>query len=224
VRLLLTFFALLSFLNGQVLLKENFNNLENWEPLIFEKIEEHSSYEIKDSVLVAKSNNSASGIKFKISYDIYKYPVLKFKWKTNNVYKKGDAITKEGDDYPIRIYVMFEYDPDNVSFFEAVKYDFAKTIYGEYPPHSSINYIWSNKAQKDKYITSAYTDRAKMAILNSGVEKLNTWQEHTVNVLENYKKAFGKEPPAKVTLAIMSDSDNTGESSLSYIDYIEVKQ
>ncbi|NQY94569.1 MAG: DUF3047 domain-containing protein, partial [Campylobacteraceae bacterium] len=78
--------------------------------------------------------------------------------------------------------------------------------------------------QDEKYITSAYTSRAKMAILNSGMEKANTWQEHTVNVLENYKEAFGKNPPENVTLAIMSDSDNTGESSLSYVDYIEVKQ
>ena len=224
MRLLLAFIVLLTFLNGQVLLKEDFNNLDNWEPLTFEKIEEHSSYETRDSVLVARSNNSASGIKLKKTYDIYKYPVLKFKWKTNNVYKKGDARTKAGDDYPIRIYVMFEYNPDNASFFEAIKYDFAKTIYGEYPPHSTINYIWSNKEQNEKYITSAYTDRAKMAILNSGEGKLNLWQEHTVNVLENYKKAFGEEPPANVTLAIMSDSDNTGESSESYVDYIEVKQ
>jgi len=224
VRLLLAFVVFLSFLKGEVLLKEDFNNLENWEPLTFEKIEEHSTYEIKDSLLVAKSSNSASGIKLKKTYDIYKYPVLTFKWKTNNVYKKGDARTKAGDDYPIRIYVMFKYDPDNASFFEAVKYDFAKTIYGEYPPHSTINYIWSNKEQKEKYITSAYTDRAKMAVLNSGTEKLNHWQEHTVNVLENYELAFGEKPPTNVTLAIMSDSDNTGESSLSYVDYIEVKQ
>ena len=212
------------FLNAEVLLKEDFNTLDNWEPLTFEKIEKHSTYVIKDSVLIAKSENSASGIKFKKNYDIYKYPVLKFKWKINNIFEKGNATTKEGDDYPIRIYVMFKYDPAKASFFEAVKYDLAKTFYGEYPPHSSINYIWSNKKQDEKYITSAYTDRAKMAILNSGMEKANEWQEHTVNVLENYKKAFGENPPVNVTLAIMSDSDNTGESSESYVDYIEVKQ
>jgi hypothetical protein len=222
MRLLLIIFAALS-LNAEVLLKENFDSLKNWEPLLFEKIKEHSSYETKDSILIASSEASASGIKFKKSYDIYKYPKLTFKWKVNNIYKKGDATTKKGDDYPIRIYVMFKYNPKKASFFEQIKYDFAKSIYGEYPPHSSINYIWANKKQEKRIITSSYTSRAKMIVLDEGTKKVNSWQIHTVDVLEDYHKAFGETPPREVTLAIMSDSDNTKESSLSYIDYIEVK-
>ena len=223
MRLLLSLIFIAFSLNAQVLLKEDFNSLENWEPLYFDKIDKHSTYEVKDSILIAKSEASASGLKFKKSYDIYKFPKLSFKWKINNVYKKGDATTKAGDDYPIRIYVMFEYNPDEAGFFEQVKYDLAKSIYGEYPPHSTVNYIWSNKNQKDKIITSAYTDRAKMIVLDSSSKNLNKWQEHTVNVLEDYKKAFGENPPKRVSLAIMTDSDNTKESSLSYIDFIEVK-
>lgn len=219
--LLITLISVFS-LNAEILLKEDFNSLKNWEPLYFEKIDNHSTYEVKDSTLIAKSKNSASGIKFKKKYNIYKYPVLNFKWKINNVYKNGDATRKDGDDYPIRIYVMFEYNPEKASFFDQIKYDFAKSIYGEYPPHSSINYIWSNKKQKEKIITSAYTSRAKMIIVDSSTKNLNAWREHKVNVLEDYKKAFGENPPTNVTLAIMSDSDNTGESSLSFIDYIEV--
>jgi len=222
MRLLLIGFFTFVVVNAQTLLKEDFNTLDNWEALTFEKIKEHSTYEIKDSILIAKSKNSASGIKFKKTYNINTYPILSFKWKINNVFKKGDAKTKEGDDYPIRIYVMFEYNPDEASFFEAIQYDVAKSFYGEYPPHSTVNYIWSNKIQDERIITSAYTDRSKMIILNSGNKNTNTWQEHKVNVLEDYKKAFGENPPQRVTLAIMTDSDNTGESSASYIDFIEV--
>ncbi len=224
MRLLLISFFLLVFVNAQTLLKEDFNTLDNWEPLTFDNIEKHSTYEIKDSILVARSNASASGIKFKKTYDIYKYPILSFKWKINNVYKKGDAKTKEGDDYPIRIYVMFKYNPDKASFFESIKYEFVKSTYGKYPPHSSVNYIWSNKVHKDKIITSAYTDKSKMIVINSGSSNAKSWKTHKVNVLEDYIKAFGEKPPSQVTLAIMSDSDNTGESSLSYIDFIEVSE
>jgi len=223
MRLLISFLLFLSFLNAQTLLKEDFNSLENWEPLNFEKIKKHSTYEAKDGILVAKSEASASGIKFKKTYDIHKYPILKFKWKVNNVYEKGDATTKEGDDYPIRVYIMFEYNPDNASFFDSVKYELAKSFYGEYPPHSAINYIWTNKEQKERIITSAYTDKAKMIVTDNGSLHVGKWREHTVNVLEDYKKAFGENPPVKVSLAIMTDSDNTEESSLSYIDFIEVK-
>ena len=223
MRLLISLFLLLSFLNAKTLFKEDFKNLDNWKPLNFEKIKKHSTYSIKDSILIAKSDASASGIIFKKTYDIYKYPILTFRWKINNTYKKGDAKTKSGDDYPIRIYIMFKYNPDKASFFESVKYGLAKSIYGKYPPKSALNYIWANKKHKEKIITSSYTDKAKMIVTDYGNKYLNVWREHTVNVLKDYQKAFGEKPPIKVSLAIMTDSDNTKESSLSYVDFIEVK-
>lgn len=222
MRLLILALLSCSFLNATVLLKEDFNTLENWKALHFEKIKEYSTYEVKDSVLVATSNASASGLQFKKTYDIYKYPILKFRWKVDNVYKKGDATKKEGDDYPIRIYIMFQYNPKKASFFDSVKYELAKSFYGEYPPHSALNYIWANKQQSQKIITSAYTDKAKMIVTDSGSLHVKQWREHSVNVLENYKKAFGENPPQNVSLAIMTDSDNTKESATSYIDFIEV--
>ena len=33
--------------------------------------------------------------------------------------------------------------------------------------------------------------------------------------------AFGCKPPEKAGIAMMNDSDNTGEQSVSYLDYIE---
>ncbi|MCK5347452.1 MAG: DUF3047 domain-containing protein, partial [Candidatus Heimdallarchaeota archaeon] len=74
-------------------------------------------------------------------------------------YRNGNAKTKEGDDYPIRIYVIFKYDPKRAGFFEKLKYNSAKLVYGEYPPHSALNYIWANKEHKERIITSAYTDK-----------------------------------------------------------------
>lgn len=223
MRLLILFFITFIFVNAQTLIYEEFNTLDDWEPLTFDKIDKHSIYEVKDSVLIARSNASASGIRIKKVYDIYKYPILSFKWKVNNVYEKGDAKSKQGDDYPIRIYVMFEYNPDDASFFESIQYEFAKSIYGKYPPHSSINYIWANKKHDERIITSAYTSKAKMIVLNSGKANLDKWEEHSVNVLDDYKKAFGQNPPSNVSIAIMNDSDNTFESSTSYIDFIKIK-
>lgn len=212
-----------SLLDAQVLLKEDFDTLESWEPLVFEKIPKHSDYAVKNSILIAKSDASASGLRFVENYDIYKYPILRFKWKVDNVYQKGDASSKDGDDYPIRVYVMFAYNRDKASFFDSVKYSLAKSFYGAYPPHSALNYIWANKKQVSDIITSPYTDKSKMIVLDAQSLHVGSWREHSVNVLEDYKRAFGENPPAKVSLAIMNDSDNTGESSVSYVDFIEIK-
>ena len=70
---------------------------------------------------------------------------------------------------------------------------------------------------------SPYTEKARMVILEKGKERVGQWVEESVNVLEDYRKAFGKDPPAIAGLAVMSDTDNTGGSAVAYLDFIEVR-
>jgi hypothetical protein len=190
----------------EVFIREDFSSMDDWKPLHFPKIKEHTKYSIENSedksFLKAESSASASGIIFK---------------KT-----KGNANKKSGDDYPIRIYIIYEYDPDTSSFGKKIKYGLARKIYGEYPPDSSLNYIWANRRHQKNIITNTYAKEAQMIVLQAGKENAGTWQEQEVNMLEDYRKAFRKNPPATASIAIMNDSDNTGERAVSYVDYIEV--
>jgi hypothetical protein len=61
-----------------------------------------------------------------------------------------------------------------------------------------------------------------MIILQTGNNRAGRWIEEEVNIVEDYHRAFGEDPPSVASLAIMNDSDDTGESAVSYIDYIEV--
>lgn len=211
---------------NKIFLLEDFNDLQNWRPMLFPKIKQHTEYTIeKDgnkSYLKAESKASASGLILKKEFNVFEYPKVKWRWKISNVYKKGNAEEKSGDDYPIRIYIIFKYDPDKASFGQKIKYGVAKLIYGEYPPHSSLTYIWESKSHNKRIITSPFTEEAKMVILEAGEENVGKWTEKEVNITEDYREAFGNDPPPIASLAIMNDSDNTGESSVSYIDFIEV--
>jgi len=215
-----------SAIEQAILFRETFNNLDNWQPFFFPKIKNHTKYSIEKSeglhCLRAESKASASAIVYKDSFNVYEYPRVAWRWKVSNVYAKGDARTKEGDDYPMRVYIMFEYDPAQAGAVERMRYGLMKMLYGKYPPHSSLSYVWANKDDPETIMTSPYTDRAKMVFLEKGVRKVGTWQDETVNVVEDYQKAFGTNPPARARIAIMNDSDNTGESSMSYMEYIEV--
>jgi hypothetical protein len=114
----------------QILLREDFTTLDNWKPLYFPKIKKHSAYTIeKDGdrhYLKAESNASASAIVYKESFSVHDYPKVKWRWKVDNIYVKGDPSRKEGDDYAIRVYVMFEYEPEKAGFGERIKYSLAK--------------------------------------------------------------------------------------------------
>ncbi|MBC8413554.1 MAG: DUF3047 domain-containing protein [Nitrospira sp.] len=212
--------------NSATFFREEFDDLENWKPLHFPKIEAHTKYliekEVNGNVLKAESSSSASGLIFKKEFDVFEFSKVKWRWKIEHVFKTGDATSKKGDDYPIRIYIIFKYNPDKASLGKRIRYGIAKAIYGEYPPDSSLNYIWANKEHDKKYLPNTYTSAAMMRVMQSGDEGAGKWFEHEVNIIEDYHEAFKEDPPAVASLAIMSDSDNTGESSSAYIDFIEV--
>ena len=214
--------------DGDVLLREEFTSLDAWRPLTFPKIARHSTYvvatdpERSEFWLRAESDRSASGIVWKEQYDVYAYPKLRWRWRVQNVYEKGDATKKSGDDYPVRLYVMFRYDPATASAGKRFKYGLAKAVYGEYPPDSGLNYIWESRETPGEYVVSPYTDSAVMFLKEKGAAKVGVWVEEEADVLADYRRAFGKDPPRLATLAVMNDSDNTGEKAVSFIDWIEI--
>ncbi len=212
----------------EVFLREDFETLDAWEPVYFRGIDRHTVYTIQRqkglNVLVARSNASASAMVHKQAFNVAEFPILRWRWKVDNVYDKGTYQLKSGDDYPIRVYVLFAYDPDTAGFGMKIKYELAKALYGRYPPHSSVNYIWTSRADETDPVASPFTGRSIMIPLRNGPQDIGRWVEETVNVLEDFKRTFGSHPPAEASLAIMNDSDNTGESATSYIQFIEVRK
>lgn len=143
--------------------------------------------------LKAESNGTASGLFYEIDYDPRQYPVLTWKWKVDDIIEQGDATSKAGDDYAARIYVIFP------SFF------FWKT--------RSLNYIWANKLPKGDAIPSSFTSNSMMVAVESGRENVGKWTEYRRNIYDDFEKYFGTPVPTVDTIAIMTDTDNTGSKA-----------
>lgn len=201
---------------------------EGWQPLTFKKITSHTRYSLVkdgDSVVVkAVSEASASGLIRNIRIDPQKYPIVQWRWKVTNVYKNSDVTQKDGDDYPARIYITFEYDPGKIGFFDKIKYNLIKQFYGEYPPIGAINYIWASKAPIGTIAPNPYTERTKMIVVESGKKELDTWITEERNILGDFVAAFGGTPPMISGIGIMTDSDNTQESATAFYGDILLKQ
>ncbi len=212
--------------SDQVLFREEFNDLSAWKEVFFPKIPKHTVYRTEkigsESFLVAKSEASASLLVYRTSFDVYEYPSIRWRWKISNIYRKADPKVKSGDDYPIRIYVAFEYDPQNEGMIDRAIFNVLRLIYGEYPPSGSLNYVWSSKVLSERFMPSPYTDRNKMIFLEKGSSRVGQWVDEEVNILKDYEETFGKKPPRRAAIGIMNDSDNTGEKAASYVEYIEV--
>lgn len=192
---------------------------EGWKALTFKKVPRLTTYElVKDGesvVVKAMSDASASGLTKEVKIDPKEFPVVRWRWKVDNLLKNSDATRKDGDDYPARLYITFEYDPDKVSFGKKLKFKAGRAIFGDIPI-GALNYIWETKTPVGSIIDNAYTDFAKMVVVESGPQKVGQWVEESRNIYEDYKQAFGEEPPMINGVAIMSDTDNTKECVTAY--------
>jgi len=197
---------------------------DGWTPLTFKKIAKLTSYElVKDGgsvVVKATSEASASGLIKEIKIDPKAFPIVRWRWKVENLLKNSDVRRKGGDDYPARLYITFEYDPDKVSFGKKLKFKAGQAIFGDIPI-AALNYIWETKTPAGTIVENVYTDFAQMIVVESGPKKVGMWVEEERNIYEDYKKAFEEEPPMINGVAIMSDTDNTKERATAYYGDIE---
>ena len=197
---------------------------DGWKPLTFKKIPKQTAYElIKDGdavVVKAVSDASASGLTKAVNIDPKEYPIVRWRWKVENVLKHSDVTRKDGDDYPARLYITFAYDPDKVSLGKKLRFKTGQAIFGDIPI-GALNYIWDTNTPIGTIVENAYTDFAQMVVVESGTQKVGRWVTEERNIYEDYKQAFGEEPPLMNGVAIMTDTDNTKEQAIAYYGDIQ---
>lgn len=174
-----------------------------WEEKSFKgKTEYQVTREDNQLCIHASSNASASGLYYKIDYDTKKYPFILWSWKVDHVLSKGDARYKHGDDYAARVYVAFP------------SWAFWRT--------TAINYVWANKLPQGEAVPNPFTKNAIMIAVESGPARTGQWIEEKRNVLEDYRRYFGKDPPKVGAIAIMTDTDNTGQEATAWYGPISI--
>ena len=148
------------------------------------------------TVLMGKSVDAASGLIRKIEIDPKAYPVITWSWKIEHTVKKGNERTKAGHDFSARLYVVFPR-----GFFSRTR---------------AIEYVWGNVMHKGEMLRSPHSNNMVMIAVDAGDELAGHWTFHNRNYAEDYRAAFGEEAPKVGAIAVMTDSDNTHESSVGY--------
>ena len=150
----------------------------------------------------ATSHSSASALYYKIAYDTKEYPILSWRWKVDHILSKGNALEKEGDDYAARIYVVF---PSRI---------FWRT--------KALNYIWANKLPRGRAVPNQFTSNAILIAVESGSRRTGKWRQERRNIFEDFRRYFGQDPPLVGAIAIMTDTDNTGEKAVAWYGPIHI--
>jgi hypothetical protein len=164
----------------------------------------------------ATADSSASGLQYDTVLDLHEYPLLSWYWKVPEMIPGANNSVAQVEDSPARVVVMFEGGREALPPAEQINFDLARAIGGTELPYATLMYIWENQLPAGTVITHHFTTRIKMIVAGSGSQDLNRWHEQRVNILEDYRRAFGEEPPRVKSVGIMTDSDNTGTHTTAY--------
>lgn len=167
-------------------------------------------------VLQADSANAASSLLMAVDVDPKKTPLLHWRWRTATVLKGGNVLTKAGDDYPLRVYVVFDVPLESLSFGARTKIRFARSLFGADVPVAALCYVWDGKQPVGTNVWNAYTDRLRMIVTQSGDAKQNQWVDEHHDVAADFKAAFGFDAPKITAVLVGADTDNTKETSRSW--------
>ncbi len=189
---------------------------EGWSIYRLFRFKPLTSYEVVPlngtNVVHAVANRSASGLDQHVSIDLNEFPLAEWRWKVPKLIEGADNTVPAHADAPARIVFTFEGGRDRLPDDEKLNYDLAKALTGNPLPYATLMYIWEPDRAEGEILTHHNSSRVKMVVAANARRDLTAWHEARVNVLADYRRAFGEDPPRVKTVGIMSDSDNTGSS------------
>jgi len=192
----------------------------NWQPLGVSRTKPRTRYTLVDdngvTVVRADAVASVAALSRSLRVNLAQYPMLRWRWKVSNTLNMSDIHSKDGDDYPARVYVMFDYPLEKLSFTDRAKLRLARVLHDPNLPTATLCYVWDGKAPAGTIVPSSYTNLVRLIVVESGASRVNQWLAVERDVAADFKAAFGVGAPPVSAIAIATDTDNTSESVVAF--------
>ncbi|EAR23534.1 DUF3047 domain-containing protein [Nitrococcus mobilis] len=190
-------------LHAEVLRGFSNGNLDGWEEKSFQGHTDYTLVKLDgETVLHARCDAAASVLYLKRHIDLRQTPWLRWRWRVARTFTNVDERSKQGDDYPARVYVVAD---------------------GGLLPWRTraVNYVWASREPKGSDWPNAYTGNAHMVALRSGSADNKHWEVEARNVRQDFKRFYGKDVERIDGVALMTDCDNTGGRAEAWYGDIE---
>ena len=161
--------------------------------------------QMQRDVILANSSQSASGLFFEKKIDLDKTPWLNWSWRVEKFPEVENEKTKLGDDFAARIYIVAQ---DGWTFLST----------------KAISYVWSRHSQANDVWPNPFANSSAMMLAVRGKEDGNGWVTEKRNMKADLQKVFGKEIRYIKAIAIMTDTDNSNSSAISYYSDIRLTE
>ncbi|PIR20875.1 MAG: hypothetical protein COV45_04795 [Deltaproteobacteria bacterium CG11_big_fil_rev_8_21_14_0_20_47_16] len=177
----------------------------NW-PGFGDKV--HEVYRVKEEggnkFLSADDSKDYSGQIFRgPAWYIKDHPLVTWRWRAQALPPGANESSGATNDSACGVYIMF-------------------SQFRQY----GIKYVWSSTLPVGT-IHAKIPGKMYFIVLDSGKSNVGKWRSHTVNILEDYKKAFGSEPPSDLQsqgIGILTDGNAVhARAACDYDDFARMK-
>jgi len=151
--------------------------------------------------LKAEANNAASGLGKEIKINLNLTPIINITWK---VEKNLDGIkedTKKGHDFAGRVFVIKKTGATPLS-------------------NRAVNYVFSSNNKVGNNWPSPYTKKSIDNVLSTTIDHMNEWVTVKANVKKDFKKFHDLDVNELDGIAIMTDTDNSKMTAITYYQNI----
>ncbi len=126
-------------------------------------------------------------------------------------------------DSPARILFAFDGDHAQLSARNRLMFDVAESISGERPPYATLMYVFGNQPEHlGRTLVHTRTDRIRKIVLDAGPAHTGHWRDHRRNLAEDYRQAFGEPPGRLLSVALLTDADNTQQQARAWYGPVQV--
>ena len=151
--------------------------------------------------LKAIADNAASGLGKEIKINLNLTPIINITWKVEKNLNGIEENTKKGHDFAGRVFVIKKTGATPLS-------------------NRAVNYVFSSNNSVGKNWPSPYTKKSIDNVMSTTKEHMNEWVTVKANVKEDFKKFHDLDVNEIDGIAIMTDTDNSKMSAITYYQNI----
>ena len=198
---------------------------EGWQPLALPgKTLTHYSWTEKDGrpALEAASERSASIWRKRLEPALVNVGEVSFSWWAQGLIPNASVADIDREDAVARVIFGFGGDIDKLPLRTRMKFELAQALTGEVPPYATLMYVWDSKLPVGTVVVNPRSDRIRKIVVDSGPGELHRWRDHRRDLAADFRLAFGEAPGPLVSMAVMTDSDNSRASARTWYGVVEL--
>ncbi len=175
------------------------------------KAQTRYQWEMKDGrlALAAQAEGSASLWRRRLQRPPDALGDVIFSWWVDQLIADANLTQAERADSPARLLLGFGGDVSRLPQRTRLMFDLAEALTGEPPPYATLMYVWANGAPLESVLMSPRTDRVRKIVVDTGSAGLGSWRDHRRPLAADFRRAFGEDPGPLLSVAVMTDADNT---------------